>query len=190
MSEPDRKTDEDAIRKLIEAQIEAALARFRTGHFRERLAQRIQVAATPTSHTPLLRVVLRPVWVLMASVVLLGGAFFVLRFLRTPAPAACPTIENFLRQLPAMQAIEDRPRTVPGSESLSPSLLEKQVATALASAAPSSRMPPKSEPGSPSLSRVRRQAKPLGLQELYDILITNRTVERVLYASFQKTKEG
>jgi hypothetical protein len=190
MGETDGKHNEDAMEELIEAQLEAALARFRASHFRERLERRIQPAVTPTSHTSLLRAVPRPVWVLTAFVILLGGSFLVDRFLRTPAPGASPTIETFLRQLPGMQAIENRPRPVSGPETLPPSLLEKQVASALASAAPPTRMPPESEPCGTPLSLIRRQAKPLALQELYDILILDRSVERVLTSIFQKTKEG
>jgi hypothetical protein len=190
MREPEIKRDENAIRELIEVQEKEALARFRAGHFRERLEKRIQQTGAQTSRPSLLQAFPSPVWVSLALLALLGGALLTQRFLlRAPVPVARLSIEHFLRQLPGMQAIEKQPRELSGPKALPPSFLEKLIADALTSPAHSAKVTPKPSPYR-HVSPNSKPAGPQSLRQIYDILLIDKAVERVLTELYEKTKEG
>jgi hypothetical protein len=189
MGKPERKTEDDAIRELIEAEEKPALDRFRASHFEERLEQRIKSASGPARRPSLSRAIPRPVWVLLAALILLGGALLTFRFRRTPASDGRAAVEAALRQLPGMQAIEKEPRPVSDLSSPPTSLLEKGIIAALSS--------PNVQSGAAPIPRRNRgfvainpRREPLDLEELYNILVVNKSVERVLTLISQKSKEG
>jgi hypothetical protein len=189
MNDADNKADEVIIRELVKAEEEAAMASFRTGHFRERLEETLRAADGPPSRQPLLRSVPRPVWVSAAALMLATGALLSLWLFRPPASDGSLTVASFLRQLPLMQAIEKAPSQIAEFSSLPGSILEKKIIAALSG--------PDAQPGvAPTGGRngafmtINPETRPMGLEELYNILIVNKSVERVLTDASQKTKEG
>jgi hypothetical protein len=188
MSRRDKKNEEETIKDLIEAEAEAALAQFRASKFKELLEKRIQLASTAPSRSSFFRLIPRPVWVSMA-VLFLFGALLTYRFLRAPEPKASLTVENFLRQLPGMQAIEKEPRQVYHLISRPTSYLENGFAVVISN--------PHAQSGGAIIPRpdhgflaINLKTEPMHLEELYGILIINKSVERVLTVISHKTKEG
>jgi hypothetical protein len=183
-----KKNNSGIIEELIDAEEKVALAKFRSGRFLERLEERIESAAPPAVRPYLFRGVPRAVWVSAATLAIVGGALFMLRLLRTPAPGGSAVVESYLRRLPGIQAIETRPRAF--SETPLPmSSFDRAISDVLSS--------PAAGPGrvravreGRGFSSIDPLAKPLGLQELYEILVANKSVERVLAGISQKTKEG
>jgi hypothetical protein len=173
---------------LIEAEEKAALARFRSSHFEERLKKRIESADTPSRPFSFPGIP-RPVWISIAVLILLGGALLLHRLFRVPAPDANLTIENFLRQLPGIQAIENRTASPPGATPVTVTSLNEVLAVFMANP----RTPMNSSPNPrrhQGFSSINPKAEPMDLRDIYDILIINKSVERVLTAVSQKTKEG
>ena len=188
MANVDEKNDEDTIKGLVEAEEKAALARFRSSHFEEPLKKRIQSAVTPSRPSPS-PAVPRPVWVSIAVLILLGGVLLLHRLFRAPAPDASLTIENFLRQLPGMQAIENRRATPPGASSVTVTSLDEVLAAFMANP----QIPMSSSPNlrrHQGFSSINPKAERMDLRDIYDILIMNKSVQRVLTAVSRKTKEG
>lgn len=188
MSKDDGKKDDVTIGELVRAEEEAALARLRASGFRERLDERIRSSAAPASRSSLFRGVPRAVWVSAAALATVGGALFMLRLLRTPAPDGRATVEDFLLRLPGIQGIENR-LPAPSDVAMPMSSFDRAISDVLSS--------PAAGPGrvravreGRGFSSIDPLAKPLGLQELYEILVANKSVERVLNAISQKTKEG
>lgn len=189
MADLDQKNDGDMISELIAAEEKDALARFRASRFEDRLRNRIKMDRAQPSRPSALRAALRPVWISAAVLVVLGSAALIFLRSRPPAPARVMSVENVLRLLPGIQAIE---KQKPGGLDIAPlsgSPLDQSIAAVL-----SSRIRP--DAGSPALDRhpappsFDPARKPLDLQELYDLLIMNKSIERVLTLVSPKPKEG
>jgi hypothetical protein len=189
MTKRDKNKDEAKIRELIEAEEIAALERFRSSHFPERLVIEIRSAAMLLSRPSPFRAIQRPIWISAAVAVLLGSAALLSLLRRPPAPNGSLIVENFLRKLPGIKAIENRPETLPAASPVTVSFLDKALAAFMAnpqtslSASPD----PRHQRG---FASIDPKAEPMDLRDIYDILIINKSVERVLTAIFERTKEG
>jgi len=189
MTDVDEKKDVETFRELVEAEESKALAEFRASHFRERLEDRISSAAASSPRPSLFQVIPRPVWVSSAMLIILGVAAIILLHLRAPAPDDRAAVEALLRQLPGLYAVENQVRVVPDLSSLPLSPLEKGIASILSNPSASSGATPL--PGqNQGFSTINPKKVPMDLQKLYNILIMDKSVERVLTAVSQKTKEG
>ncbi len=188
MTRADKKNEEETIKELIEAETESGLTQFRASEFRTRLQKRIPSASTTPFRSSFFRLIPRPVWVSMA-VLFLFGALLTYRFLRAPEPKASLTVENFLRQLPGMQAIEKEPRQLYDLVSRPTSYFENGFAVVISNphAQSSGEIIPRPDHG---FLAINLKTEPMHLEELYGILILNKSVERVLTAISHKTKEG
>ena len=189
MSDVDEKKDVEAFRELVEAEENKALAEFRTSHFRERLEDRISSPAALPPRPSLFQVIPRPVWVSLAILIILGVAAIILLQLRAPAPDDRAAVEALLRQLPGLHAVENQVRVVSDLRSLPMSPLEKGIARIFSNPNASSGEIPL--PGqNQDFSAINPKKVPMDLQKLYYILVMDKSVERVLTAVSQKTKEG
>lgn len=189
MNKIGQKNSPDTIKDLIEAEEKDALAKFRAGDFQARLENRIKTAPRQALRPSLFRVLPQAIWISAAALILLGSAAVMYLINRTPAPASVATFEDFLHRLPGIQTLEGRVPASPDVPALPASPLEKTIAAVL-----SSRMPPVAagqvQDQSCGPSSIDVKAKPMDLQELYDILIMNKSIERALTLLSQKTKEG
>lgn len=121
--------------------------------------------------------------------IILGVAAIILLRLRAPAPDDRAAVEALLRQLPGLRAVENQVRVVSDLSSLPMSPLEKGIAGIFSNPNASSGATPL--PGhNQGFSAINPKKVPMDLQKLYNILIMNKSVERVLTAVSQKTKEG
>jgi hypothetical protein len=188
MNDTDKKADEVIIRELVKAEEEAALARFRANRFQERLNEKLGTADAQPTLPSFFHAIPRPVWISATALLLVAGTLLSLRPFKAPASNGTMTVASFLRQLPGMQVIEKTPQI---SEFSFPpgSALGEEINAALSG--------PNAQPGAvPTLGRnsafitIDPKIKPMGLEELYNILIVNKSVEHVLLDASQKTKEG
>jgi hypothetical protein len=99
------------------------------------------------------------------------------------------TVENALRHLSGIQAIEKRELGVLDITVLSDYRLDQSIAVVLSRGIRLEDTPPAGDRHS-RLPSFDPDKKPLDLQELYDLLMMNKSVERVLTLVTSKSKEG
>jgi hypothetical protein len=187
MNDEEGNKDEVLVRQIVEAEAKAALARFRAGRFQERLNEKLGTADAQPARPSFFRAVPRPIWISAAALVLVGAALLGLRLPRAPASNGAMTVASFLRRLPLMQAMEKTPQ-ISEFSALPGSPLGEKIHAALSR--------PNAQPGasnglrSRAFKSINLDTKPMDLEELYDILIGKKSVERVLTDAALKTKEG
>ncbi|GEM_PF-5146480 len=189
MTDGENRNDSELIERLIAAEEEEALARFRESRFEERLRERVSVARTKPSAFQRPRASFRFAWVCAVSLVALSCLALLIVRGRHPAERTLEAVEENFRLLPGIQALERHraDRSVPASSPHSP--LENVIAEALMSLIAAARgSSPGLEGTIPVSSEIGRKSK--NLQVLYDLLVTERSVERVLMAIHEKSKEG
>jgi hypothetical protein len=182
------KSDADAIREIVESEKERMLARFRSSRFGERLNRNL-AEPSGSPHLPArVRPVLRPVWVALAGLIIMAAsaAWFLLP--RTRAARGRPVIEALFHGLPGLQAIENPPPPLSPVSLATGSPLEKNIASVLSG--PAAMKSPQGPERTGRLSAVETSSEPLGLERVYEILVIDRSVERVLADISPKTKEG
>lgn len=186
-----KKTAEpDSIKETIEAEEDGALTKFRSSRFGERLQRRIadQAATSPVAagyHSAL-----RPVWVSLAVLVILAAAaVWLLRARQQTIPGAAP-VEAALHGLPGLEAIENPPRPLPRASSPTASPFEMDVTSVLSFSRGTGRAPTPGSARDRGFSAIDPASEPLGLRRVYEILVIDRSVERVLSDISTKTKEG
>lgn len=188
MTGRDLKNDADRIGEIIGAEEEQALARFRSSRFGERLKRALeeQPAASPlTARAPS---VLRPVWISLAVLAALAAAATWLFRPRSPALVSGGAVEALFHGLPGFQAIENPPPPLSAGSGDSGSPLERNIAFVLGGPARPEGKRSHERGGGHSL--VTPRPEPLGLERVYEILIIDKSVERVLADLSPKTKEG
>jgi len=189
MDDLERKNDSDLISDLIAAEEEDAIARFRDSHFEDRLRSRIRKDLARAPRPRAFRAVLKPAWISAVVLVVLGSAVLIVLRSRPPAPQSVITVESALRLLPGIQALEKQETGGLDMVSSSNSALDQSIAAILSTRVmQDGRYPVRDQP--PAAGSFDPQKKPLNLQELYDLLIMNRSVERVLTLVSSKPKEG
>lgn len=189
MADLEKKNDGGLISELIAAEEGDALSKFRASHFEDRLRRRIKVDLAQPSRPPALRAALRPVWISAAVLIVLGGAALVVLRSRIPAPQSAVTVENALRLLPGIRAIEEQwPRRVDIAP-LPSSSLDQSIAAVLSTGIKLDGTPPIPD-RHPAARSFDPDRKPLDLQELYELLMMNKSIERVLTLVSSKPKEG
>jgi len=187
--------DENAVdrvmNELIEAEGKAALAKFHSSRFEDRLERRIRAVSARPRRAAIFRAVPRPAWIPLAVLILIGGVAMALLLRRNPGVDGRTAIEAALRRMPVMLDIESAKKFRPVSGFASPpsSTVEKRIAAVLARSA--------EKPGAPDAPRraegfppIKSLTKPMDLEELYGILVIDRSVERVLTAISPIAKEG
>lgn len=189
MTDPERRHDGDLISDLIAAEEEDALARCRATHFEDRLRGKIAAGLALPSRPRAFRAALRPVWISALALAVLGSLVFVFLPHRPGVSRSAMTVESALRQLPGIQAIEKQEPGDLDMISLSDSPLDQSIARVLSTGIRPDETPPAGDRHS-AVPSFDPDKKPLDLQELYDLLMMNKSVERVLTLVSSKPKEG
>jgi hypothetical protein len=188
MTGRDRNDDADTIKEIVEAEERRALDRFRSNRFGERLKKSLADQAARPFRPEGFRSVLRPALVSLAILIVMAAAAVWLLRPRTRAITGGAAIEAFLHGLPGLQAIENPPRPLSVVSPVPGSPLEKSIATVLSGPSESSASPGSSR--SREFSAIKPGSEPLGLERVYEILVIDKSVERVLTDISLKTKEG
>jgi len=184
MTGRDKKSDADAIREIIEAEEAKALVRFRSSRFGERLKKSLAEQAARPFRPARVCPALRPVWISLAALIVLAAAA---AWLLRPRPRVMHG-GAFFHGLPGLQAIENPPLPFTSAPSLPGSLTEKDIAFVLSGPLGSDgRRDPEQSRG---VSDIKPGPEALGLERVYEILIIDKSVERVLADISLKTKEG
>ncbi len=178
MSDRGRDSKQESIERLIDAEIHAALAEFRSGHFEADVRKKIRGMGTIKKGIHFAGGFRRPVWIAAGLVLLAGAIMLTLLFHRTPRPAMARAVEAVLQQAPGIAALEYRlsQRNQEAKEIIA-SPMNSQIQTVLWQRGLNSGAAPDD-----SLSRPKagRGTRPMTLEEMYKILVIDKTVERVL----------
>lgn len=205
MNGPETNNSPDTVRELIEAEEREALARFRDSRFGDRLKARLDNHEVPAIRPAPPGPAFRPVWVSLAVLVAIAAAaIWLLRPLSRPPLSGPLAVAAALHRSPGLRAIESgdvesgdvpqgdtlrQARVSPwGTSPRGATPLENDIASVLSRAARISAATPR--PEQPVLAPLEPLRPPLGLRKVYEILVIDRSVERVLSNISQKTKEG
>ncbi len=188
MTGADRNDVADTIREIVEADEQRALDRFRSRRFDERLKKSLADPAANPPRPEGFRPVLWPALVSLAVLIVMAAAAFWLLRPRARAGHGGAVVEAFLHGLPGLQAIEHPApsRRVVSAAPGSP--LERNIAAVISVPIATSTLP--GSPRDREFSAIKPGSEPLGLERVYEILIIDKSVERVLTDLSPKTKEG
>ena len=171
---PDRP--DETIDRLIAAETESALAKFRAGDFNARVQRRIEARTpAPVKRSAFLGIIPKPAWIAAATAVVVLAAAAVLFFspVKERKPLMASAIEQLILHAPAAENAGIPPVQKPGESSPTLSPMESTIVRALLAGkagASRQRMPEARVLRIPSLS----------LEEKVKILLIDKSVERVL----------
>jgi len=171
---------DDNLERLIDAEVDSALAKFRSGRFEADVRKRIDDTAVPAAAGKRSRSRFRAAWIGAAAGLAAASAAILILFPRTPGPAMVQAIGIFLRQTPGIAALESRDLAGrEARESTIPSPMNVRIQEALAAGHRQSEETPLS-PTEPSDSQEGRKVRLMTIEEIYKILIIDKSIERVL----------
>lgn len=178
----------DIIEKLIAEEKEVALRRFRAGDFSSRVRALTQAKRKGRSLSSLRLRIPLAAWGGAALLVVLGIIAFFIFTPRTPQTSATQTIENFLRQTPAVQGLTRSQEFSTKEVETGASRFKESIVMALSS---SGRNQLSEKTGQDKLVPDSRspQMPHLDLENMYRILIREKSIERVLSLSLKKLEE-
>lgn len=171
-----KKTADETIGKLIRAEEEDALARFRAIDFGTAVQQRIEETRRPEAEPRIASIRRRPAWAGLAAAFAIAAAGVIMLLRPAPGSELIRSIESVLRSTTLgekREALPSSSRPIPGG-SPAPGAVTfgALIADRLgASSAPSPDDGAKEKPES---------VRPLSLEEIYKIAIVDRSIERVL----------
>jgi hypothetical protein len=180
----DRPTgiDKGSLERLIDAEVDAALAKFRTSDFEPRLRQKARAESEGRSVSARLRTLPVWAWPAAAAVVFSCGLILLSSLTssrRPPLPDLAVTVENILRRAPGYHALERGEAGLPRAVEESPSPMNVQVRTALLKARRSAASMPLTDEARASSGKSSKR-RPMTLEEIYRVLFLDRSIERVL----------
>lgn len=188
MSDPLEPHDDfEEVRRLVSAETEEALRRFRAGNFEAKLRARIAASDREAGRAPKRFLWLRPLGVpaLVTALVLLlaGGAFLIIRHGRQAAAGEYGMFVKAVGMLPGLESIAAGPAGVPLRARPVPDSVGP-VASVLGQAyeekkAEEDRTAPATSPVAPHFSLKRK----------VEILFKDRVLERVLLSIHERSKE-
>jgi hypothetical protein len=189
MEKNEKKPAPDLIEKLIRAEEEDALRKFRASDFQARLEKRIQKKEGEKHRLSFFRQNPKLIWG-AAGLLLAAGVIVFLAIPRhAPSEVTVKTLENVLSQMPGFQAIERQPSVNLNSQTIPPAPLEAFFAFVLSQLEKEKASIEFAETASPNPYEGRK-APPLDLQKKYEILIIEKSIERVLSLISQRFKEA
>jgi|GEM_PF-1218863 len=191
MNNDNRKSRPDAIERLIADEEAAALAEFRTKDFpalvERRIAEETRAGVRPRAS--LASRLLRPAAIAAAAALLCGIiAFFVLPRSSSSGGAAA-MIQKALLGMPGLQELDRTTVADPEAANISGGASRFSFAAVLAAAREEIVAGGHAGTGSAAPDGKRRAPR-LSLREQYEILIIEKSVERVLTQLANKFKEG
>ncbi len=186
MNKPETKETLDIIQKLVAAEEEEALRIFHSRAFGPRIKALVR-AEEKRRRSSLWRRIPLSAWT-GAALLAIAAAIALIVFIQRP-PRLSPvwTIENVLEQAPGARTLLDRTTAALNVTETRPSAFESAILKALGPSAKdsASRTLGKAEPASfPTSPKIPR----LGLEKTYEILIGEKSIERVL-SSLKNLKE-
>jgi hypothetical protein len=176
MRNPPPEIEKDKIRRLIAAETDPALAKFRKIDFEANVRKRIGEIPARKSGISFGRILPIPVWVAIAAVLLVAGIVVVSVFQKTPRPNMAQTIEAVLGKTDGFLArrYDVIERSQPDGD-VGLAAGDNFLAAALRNASSAQNHAPQS-PAPAKTPRVR----PLRLEEIYKILFIDKAIEHVL----------
>jgi len=176
-AEPE-KTDE-LFASLIDAETDAALARFRSGNFEANVWKHVKDAARSSPKSPFAPILARPVWGGIAAGILVIAVGFALFHRPVPRVDLARSIEDGLRLAPGIEALEaelSAPDRKPVAEPDAPDAIRLAAVIAGNRDAGGARSTGRGE----EISLKKRGLRPLSLEEIYKIVSIDKSIERVL----------
>jgi len=177
----------DIVRKLVAAEEEYALRRFHRRAFGSRIKALVQAEEKNLSRSSPWRRIPVAAWTgaaLLAVMVVIALTVFITR---SPQLSPGQILENFFTQTPGARTLLDRTVAAVNGTEIRPSSFESAISKTLdaLSMEPAARAPRTSEKAPLSAGP---ETPRLGLEKTYEILIGEKSIERVL-STLKKIKE-
>lgn len=189
METHEKKPASDLIEKLIGAEEEDALWKFRAGDFQSRLKKQVQVKEGEKNRLSFYRQKPKLVWGAAGLLLAAGGIVFLVISGHAPREGAVKTLEDVLLEMPGIRAIERQPSVNLDRQTIAPAPIESSFATVLSEV--EKEKASKESRATTYLNPYEGKKPPhLDLQKKYEILIIEKSVERFLRLFSQKFKEG
>ncbi|MDP2913994.1 MAG: hypothetical protein Q8O91_00920 [Candidatus Aminicenantes bacterium] len=179
MNDHIQEMNHDSIERLIDAEVNDSLSKFRSGDFEAHVRSSLRGMTAQKSGRKFETVIFRPFWIAAALVLLAGAMAILILFPKTPRAAMAQAIESVLQQTPGILALENR--NLEGSreaESTIPDPIGSRIREALMSGRRDSDSPPLPGEGLTSPG-IGRKTRPMTIEETYKILIIDKSIERV-----------
>jgi hypothetical protein len=170
---------DESLERLIDAEVDSALAKFKSGDFEGDVRRKIREIPERKNILARLRALPGAVWMAIAAIVFAGGLTLLVHPQKTPGTDVALIIENVLRQTLGSQDQERRePEPLQAPEEIS-SPLNGQIMTALTRVRQNSRSSLLPGGGQAPTGKVQR-LRPMTLEETYRILFIDKSIERAL----------
>jgi hypothetical protein len=168
---------DESLERLIEAEVDSALAKFRSGNFERDVRQRIREIPERKRVLDRLRALPGTVWMAIAAILFACGLVLLIHPQKTPGTDLAIIIENVLSQTLGSRAQErGEPEPLQAPEEIA-SPMNGQIMTALMRVRQNSRSTLFPSRGQVSASKGQR-LRPMTLEETYRILFLDKSIER------------
>ncbi len=180
MNDHIQERNHDSIERLIDAEIDDSLNKFRSGDFEAHVRRSLRGMTAQKSGRKFATVIFRPLWIAAALVLLAGAMAILILYSKTPKAAMAQAIESVLQQTPGILARENR--DLEGSRAAEPTILDplnRRIRQMLTIGRRDSESPPLPGEGTTSPG-IERKMRPMTIEETYKILIIDKSIERAL----------
>lgn len=179
MKHRSHESKNESFESLIDAEVDSALAKFRSGRFEANVRESIREMAGRKSVDSLPHGLPRPARIAVAAGLLAGVVTIMILFQRTPRPDMAQAIENALQRTPGILALERHPSERLLAQEEIPSFLNNEIQSALRLGRRKPAPARQSVEGAAIPGKIQN-LRPLTLEETYKILVIDKSVERVL----------
>jgi hypothetical protein len=188
MKQDENKKDPDVIKKLIAAEEEEALRRFRAHDFTARVKALVRAGEKSRGRTSSRLRIAVAAWAGAALLVLIGVTSLIIFVPRAPRQTIVQSIEDFFQKTPGGQRLMNQPAVSELNQGEILAGFEKIFLETFASLSSEQARGHADKSEKAPASGI--QNKPhLDLQRTYEILIEEKSVERVLSSCLKKFKE-
>lgn len=179
MSDRVQDSKQLSIEGLIDVEVSAALAKFRSGDFDAAVRKNIGEMKIQKSGISPSRGLRRPVWIAAGLGLLAGILTLTILFQKSPRPDMAQAIKNALQRAPGILALERHPSERLLAREEIPSFLNNEIQSALRLRRRKPAQAGPSEEDAATPGKIQN-LRPLTLEEIYKILVIDKSVERVL----------
>jgi len=179
MKDSPSEIHDESLERLIDAEVDSALAKFRSGNFERDVRRKIREIPQRKHVLARLRALPGAVRMAIAAILFAGGLILLIHPQKTPGTDVAIVIENVLRQTLGSQAQErGEPEPLQALEEVS-SPMNGQIMTALMRVRQNSASTLLPGRGQAPASQGQR-LRPMTLEETYRILFIDKSIERAL----------